>query len=205
MRIEIRNDSVILDGYVNAVGRDSRPLITAAGKCVEQIEPGSFRRALEKANNVNLLLNHDAARRLGSTGDGNLTLSEDNIGLRAIGKVTDAEVVKKARDGKLRGWSFGMYVGRERVEERADTIPRRHVEELDLIEVSVIDERMTPAYAGTSIEQRGGADLIAETRTEEFTAVITDSSANETKQETPAPDYSEYLNKIKNLKENNNV
>ena len=27
MRIEIRNDSVLIDGYVNAVARDSRPML----------------------------------------------------------------------------------------------------------------------------------------------------------------------------------
>ena len=38
MRIEIRNDSVLLDGYVNAVARDSRPMLDENGeKFVEQI------------------------------------------------------------------------------------------------------------------------------------------------------------------------
>ena len=39
MRIEIRNDSVEIDGYVNAVGRDSRPLRdrSTGQKYLEQI------------------------------------------------------------------------------------------------------------------------------------------------------------------------
>ena len=32
MRIEIRNDSVLLDGYVNAVARDSRPMLDENGE-----------------------------------------------------------------------------------------------------------------------------------------------------------------------------
>lgn len=49
MRIEIRNDSVLLDGYVNAVARDSRPMLDEHGeKFVEQIVPKTFQRALEK-------------------------------------------------------------------------------------------------------------------------------------------------------------
>ena len=32
MRIEIRNDSVLLDGYVNAVARDSRPMLDEKGE-----------------------------------------------------------------------------------------------------------------------------------------------------------------------------
>ena len=39
MRIEIRNDSVLIDGYVNAVARDSRPMLDEKGeKFVEQIK-----------------------------------------------------------------------------------------------------------------------------------------------------------------------
>ena len=67
MRIEIRSDKVIIDGYVNAVARDSRPIRDKSGKrFVEQIVPGAFERAL-KRNEVKLLLNHDMARNLGST------------------------------------------------------------------------------------------------------------------------------------------
>ena len=44
MRIEIRNDSVLIDGYVNAVGRDSRPMRDrkTGERFVEQIVPGAF-------------------------------------------------------------------------------------------------------------------------------------------------------------------
>lgn len=191
MRIEIRNDSVLLDGYVNAVGRDSKPIITPHGRVVEQIEPRAFQKALDRANNVELLLNHDKTRRLGSTQDKNLELFEDNIGLRAIATVTDPEIIQKAREKKLRGWSFGQYVNKDSIEERANDIPRRHVEDLDLFEVSIIDDRMSPCYTGTSIEQRADKEVVAEQRGDEFSAVTID----ETK-----IDYSEFENKIKKLK-----
>ena len=49
MRIEIRNNSVLLDGYVNAIARDSKPMLDDNGKkFVEQISPKTFQRALEK-------------------------------------------------------------------------------------------------------------------------------------------------------------
>ena len=35
MRIEIRNDSVLIDGYVNAVARDSRPMLSEHGEKLE--------------------------------------------------------------------------------------------------------------------------------------------------------------------------
>ena len=115
MRVEIRSSKVIIDGYVNAVGRDSRPIrdrITGE-RFVEQIVPGAFKRALER-NEVKLLLNHDENRVLGST-ETNLTLYEDEIGLRAHAEVDDAEVVEKARLKKLRGWSFGFKEDRKSV------------------------------------------------------------------------------------------
>lgn len=192
MRIEIRNDEVLLDGYVNAVGRDSKPLITPHGRCVEQIAPGAFGRALERAQNVDLLLDHDDGRNLGSTRAGNLELFEDNIGLRAIARVRDPEVIQKARDNKLKGWSFGMYVNKDDIEQRAEEPPRRHVKDLDIFEVSLIDEKLSPCYIGTSVEQRADAEVIKECRGEEFKAITVD----ETKVHV---DYTEFENRLQAL------
>ncbi len=191
MRIEIRSDHVILDGYVNAVGRDSRPVITPRGKCIEQIEPRAFEKALNRTDNVDLLLNHNKSRKLGSTKEGNLELFEDNIGLRAIATITDKEVVEKARQEKLKGWSFGQYVNKDRIEERADGIPRRYVEDLDLVEVSIVDDRLNPVYTATSIETRADKEVINEQRCNEFRAIVVDNTS---------VDYSEYEEKIKRLK-----
>ena len=71
MRVEIRNNSIIIDGYVNAVARDSRLIPDVKGSFREQIVPKAFQRALEKAENVDILLNHDKNRKLGSTTEGN--------------------------------------------------------------------------------------------------------------------------------------
>lgn len=194
MRIEIRSDSVLLDGYVNAVDRDSKPIITARGKCVERIEPRAFEKALSRAENVDLLLDHDKNRKLGSTKEGNLELFEDNIGLRAIATVKDPEVIQKAKDKKLKGWSFGMFANKDRLEERADNIPRRYVEDLNLFEVSIIDDRMSPCYIGTTIEQRADKEVVTEQRGDEFRAVTEDRTTKETF------DYSNFENKINQLK-----
>ena len=189
MRIEIRNDSVLLDGYVNAVGRDSKPISTAKGKYIEQIEPRAFERALSKADNVDIMLNHN--KKVGSTKEGNLELYEDNIGLRAVATITDPEVIEKAKQKKLKGWSFGMYVIKDEFEERADGIPRRHVKELDLVEVTIVDDRRSPCYIGTSIEQRADEEVITEQRGEEFRAITIEENSI---------DYTVYENKIKTLK-----
>ena len=198
MRIEIRNDSVILDGYVNAVLRDSRPIPSPKGSFIEQIEPRAFEKALERAQNVDLLLNHNEKKHLGSTKEGNLQLFEDNIGLRAICTVIDKEVIEKAKKKQLRGWSFGFYANKDHWEDTNGT-QRRFVEELDLFEVSIIDDTKTPAYIATSIEQREDKDVIRENRTIDFRAVIVDETSKESeKKETPI-NYSSYEKIIKNL------
>ncbi|MEC3417002.1 HK97 family phage prohead protease, partial [Bacillus thuringiensis] len=106
MKIEVRGNQVILDGYVNVVDRESRMLPSPKGYFKEKIVPKTFEKALKKAKNVDLLFNHDKTRKLGSTENGNLELYEDNIGLRAIATVTDEQVIQKAKNKELRGWSF---------------------------------------------------------------------------------------------------
>jgi uncharacterized protein len=174
MRIEIRSDSVILDGYVNAVGRLSRVLPSPKGRFKEVIEPRTFEKALMKGGNVELLFNHNKDRKLGSTSDGNLELREDNIGLRAIATVTDEEIIQKARNGELRGWSFGMHVLKDAWSDGEDGIQTRMVSELDLAEVSILDK--TPAYVATSIEARGEEEVLNERRLEQFEARVEDNS-----------------------------
>lgn len=194
MRIEVRNDSVLIDGYVNAVGRDSRPMRDKNGKrYVEQIVPGVFKRALSK-NEVKMLLNHDENRALGST-ETNLTLQEDAIGLRATAEITDAEVIQKAKEGKLRGWSFGFYEKDASEEDMANGLKRRFVEEMVLVEVSIIDERKIPCYEGTSIETRAEGKEVIRADVLEVRADVVEQN------EEPSFDLSNYKKRIKDLEE----
>ena len=181
MRIEIRNGSVVIDGYVNAVLRDSKPIPRPGGKFVEQIMPKAFERALSKAANIDILLNHDKKRNLGSTVGGNLELFEDNIGLRAIATITDTEVITKAKNKELRGWSFGFYSDKDKWEDVSEGLQRRFVEELELTEVSIIDNTRIPAYIGTSIETREDKEVTVETREEDAKAITEDISVKEEK------------------------
>jgi uncharacterized protein len=197
MRIEIRGDQVLLDGYVNAVGRESRILPSARGRFREQIVPKTFEKALMKAENVDLLFNHDKSSKLGSTVEGNLELREDNIGLRAIATVSDENVIQKAKDGKLRGWSFGFIDNSPRWEDGQDGIQRRFLEDIDLLEVSILDK--TPAYIATSIESRGEDSYITEQRNEEFNASIVNEDKEEKREEVKI-DYTNYEKEIEFLK-----
>lgn len=153
MQIEVRNDSVHISGYVNAVGRDSRKMYDDWGcPYVEQVMPGAFDKAIKRSQKIELKKNHEDV--IGSTQEGNLILYEDNIGLYAECDVDDYEVVEAARAEKLRGWSFAFYEEKAHAESTTDPECRRRVlEEIDLLEVSILTNK-TPAYFGTSIEAR---------------------------------------------------
>ena len=156
MKIEVRaGNAVHIEGYVNAVERDSHIItVPSIGQCVEQIRAGVFDKALRAASDVMMLENHDETRRLGSISEGNLKLYEDNIGLRAIADIVDADIADKARRKLLKGWSFGFVCTENEIEKRAGNVPRRIVKGMMLSEVSLIDGSMKPCYSGTSVEVR---------------------------------------------------
>jgi HK97 family phage prohead protease len=123
---------------------------------------------------VLVLLNHDNTRVLASTEEGNAVLEEDNIGLRAEITITDKEVVQKAREGKLSGWSFGFIANDDEMStEGNDEI--RTVTDMELLEVSILDDTKAPAYYGTSIESREGGARMVEIRAENFTQEQTEN------------------------------
>lgn len=159
MKVNIRADKVEIEGYVNAIERDSKPLWSRVGQFIERICKGAFKKALKRNDDVHILLNHDWNRDLGSTKAGNLHLEEDNIGLKARATITDPEVMKKARAGELVGWSFG-FSDRDVVNSIRDGMPHRAVKDLDLAEVSILDKRKSPAYEGTLISARSEDDIM---------------------------------------------
>ena len=172
MNVEIREDSVVVSGYINAVERNSKPISERVGGKIrtflERIKAGAFRTSLKRNANVPILLNHDPNRVLASTSDGSAVLEEDNIGLRGEVTIKDAETVQKAKDGKLSGWSFGFFSNADKFTSDG-TNELRTVEDLDLVEVSVLDDTKSPAYYGTSIEARGDNTKTLEIRADEFT------------------------------------
>ncbi|WP_291735781.1 HK97 family phage prohead protease [Clostridium sp.] len=154
-------NKIKLEGYVNSVARDSK-LISENGKTfVEQIAPGVWEKALKKNKDIKILLNHDKTRELGSILKGNLELLEDNIGLKVKCLIDDPEVIQYSKDNKLKGWSFGFSVIKDRWEKIDAVRYRRIIEDLELYEVSILT--VSPAYYGTSIEERG-SNIIMEYR-----------------------------------------
>lgn len=213
MQINIREDAVEIEGYVNAVERNSKPLPSRMGKFIERIKAGAFARALKRNDDVHVLLNHDWQRDLGSTRKGNLELTEDSIGLRAKCAITDRDVMEKAKRGDLVGWSFGFY-DRDVKNGVENGMLTREVNDLDLEEVSILDRSKVPAYDGTLIMARSDdsedrifvsdafdadvAEQDVSRETPETRDDRPDDVSRETKQET---DYSKYRAMIAEMKE----
>lgn len=152
MQVRVLDDRVEIEGYVNAVERKSKPLWSRIGQFVERICKGAFFRALERNDNVRWMLNHE--RDIGGIKDGNLQLKEDAIGLWFHGVSKDPEVIQRARDGRLVGCSFGFYDREVEQKRDEDGFPLRDVIDLDLEEVSILDDTTTPAYDGTLVSVR---------------------------------------------------
>lgn len=190
MKAEIRTDGLHIFGYVNVPGRESRPVITPRGKVIEVIEQRAFQRALQKADNVDLMVDHE--RKIASTKEGTLKAYEDEIGLRAEAVITDKEVIEGAKKGKLKGWSFNMMKVVDEIEERANQLPLRRVKDFIMTEITLAMNKI-PVYSATSIEVRAGENEEVEIRTSECQVEVNDLRKSKF-------DYSKYENKIKKLK-----
>lgn len=209
MNIRVRGDTVEVEGYVNAIERLSKPLKDRLGTFVERVKVGAFKKALERAKDVRILLNHDYTRDLGGISDGNLELYEDSIGLHARATITDKEVVEQARRGDLVGWSFG-FTDRDVEQGEENGLTVRNVKDLDLYEVSLINRSKVPAYDGTLVAVRSAedksvniSDLTESTinlRVEEEQPTKNDNHADENK---GAVDYTKYHKIIEEMKGEN--
>lgn len=208
MNIRVTDNKVIIDGYVNAVERLSKPLKDRLGEFVERIKCGAFKRALERADDVRLLLNHEWDKDLGGTKDGNLELSEDAIGLRAHAEITNPQIVADVKSGKLRfrGWSFG-FTDRDVDQGEENGLTVRNVKDLNLYEVSLIDRTKVPAYDGTLVAVRSADDServnIADVTESDFNVRVEEqpnNNDNHADEENGAVDYTEYKKLIEEMK-----
>ncbi len=153
MKIEFRADGAHISGYVNATEKKSKPVITPRGTVIEEIEAGAFQRAIDRAGNITLNVDHNSSRVYADTKSGTLQLFEDAIGLHADVLITDEELIAKARKGKIKGWSFGMVNVVDEMLEFSGEYPLRKVKRLDLDHVTLVINK-TPVYPATSVELR---------------------------------------------------
>ena len=154
LEAECRNDgSFKIGGYVNVTERESELLYSGKrGKWFnEVVKQGAFKRSLDSGKNIPLLLEHDYEKRLADTSMNNLTLVEDQIGLRFDAEIRDKEVYNKILNKEINNCSFGFLPIEQEFEDVSDMREKRYLKDLELLEISLVQN---PAYAGSLVETR---------------------------------------------------
>lgn len=196
MKVELRGKTAKIEGYVNVCERNSRPINSERGAFIERIASGAFTRALNRNDNVGLMFNH--VRPLGNQKEGVLELREDAIGLYAVATVTDSEVIEKAKNNELRGWSFG-FVKKADEWKTEDNTEVRTLTDFDLIEVSILD--ITPAYIATSISTRNNTTELIEHRASAVVDDVQVVEITEAQQEKRSDDFNvDFKNIVEKLR-----
>ncbi|CAF1775229.1 HK97 family phage prohead protease [Bacillus subtilis] len=159
-KVELRanndNDSMTVSGYVNKTGELSE-VLGSGKKFVEKIAPGAFTRALSRnPNNIDFLAEHNSKHILASTRNGSLRLFEDNTGLYMEATISPTtwghDYYQLIEDKILRNMSFGFRTLDDSWDVRDDGIYERTINDLELLEVSVVRD---PAYSQSTISARG--------------------------------------------------
>lgn len=123
------------------------------GCWIETIAPGAFSTTLRSAD-VLALYSHRTDRVLGRTSSGTLRLTEDTRGLAVeidLPDTTDGrDLAVLIERGDVKGMSFGFVTRKQTWDETVEP-PRRTVEEVELIEVTIT---AFPQYPETEIGMR---------------------------------------------------
>lgn len=157
----LEGENLNIEGYVNAVGRESELLFSAKkGKWFKEImEPGVFKRALENNIDIPMLLEHDYSKEIARTSNGTLELTEDSIGLKFKATITDEELYSSIKNGEINSCSFGFVCEEEEVEFVSNREEKRYVKGIQLLEVSLVKN---PAYIGSLVEARNMESALQE-------------------------------------------
>lgn len=149
----VEGDILNIEGYVNAVGRESELLYSRKrNKWFKEImEPGVFKRALENNVDIPMLLEHDYDKQIASTSNGTLELTEDSIGLKFKATIQDQELYSSIKNGEINSCSFGFVCEDAEYEFVNNKEEKRYVKDIQLLEVSLVKN---PAYIGSLVEAR---------------------------------------------------
>ena len=198
MNIRILDNSIEIEGYVNAIERFSKTLKSPLGEFKERICKGAFQRAIDRNNDIHCLLNHDWSRDLGNTLNGTLKLEENAIGCYARMVSDDKDLIQKAKNGDLVGWSFG-FCDREVNVHDENGLMVRDVKDMDLFEVSLLDNSRNPAYDGTLVSVRDEEKIKYYSDTFMDNLEIRDLRTSQDEEDKKI-DYSKYEDLIKEIK-----
>jgi HK97 family phage prohead protease len=146
-------ENLRISGYAAVFGEKSLPLNENRHTFVESVRRGAFSRSVTEGD-VRALYNHDPAAILGRCirGTGTMTLSEDQVGLRAAINLPNTQlgrdVHENVRLGNLSGMSFAFKARSDRWSAGGD---QRELLDVELLDVSVV---AWPAYPSTSVQAR---------------------------------------------------
>jgi HK97 family phage prohead protease len=150
--IEYRDDgkTPVITGYAAVFESESRNL----GGFIETIHRRAFDRVLASKPDVVGVYNHDKNFLLGRTGNGTMTLSVDDYGLRyaILPPATRADVVEAVSRGDVVGSSFAFRTAEANGDvwsRGADGIRRREIREIDLLDD--VGPVVRPAYDSSSV------------------------------------------------------
>jgi HK97 family phage prohead protease len=161
-----------IQGYAATFGQ-----IADLGQFRETIQRGAFKNTLASDTEILFLFNHDDSLLLGRRSAGNLTLTEDEIGLKFSCSLADTSVAKDVYEnlkaGNLRECSFGFYADGEQWSKLPDGTPLRTLTSVKLFDVSVVS---FPAYQGTSAIARNVVPADVEKRMTRAMSTDTDGA-----------------------------
>ena len=156
---ETEEGKMWLEGYAAVYNRYSEELSFMGVPFKEIIRPGAFRKVLEKNPDVTLLFNHDDGSVMATTSRGNLTLEENQTGLKFRAELfpddwDSKRVYSKVKNGLIKQCSFAFAVGEDGDDEKPqkDGTFIREIHEIGyLADVSVVTR---PAYPQTTVQAR---------------------------------------------------
>lgn len=137
-----------VEAYINVVERESKLFKIKGQAYKEKIRAGAFEYSLSKYGDVPLILNHNKDFIIAEKED--LILYEDNVGLMALFKTDNTDIINKLVNNEIVGCSFG-FVAEELKEKQEKGYILRIIEKLKLTEVSLIDKTKVPMYAAQGI------------------------------------------------------
>lgn len=149
------SDGFFVRGLVNKTGAWSQTLYDKHNKpFIERVMPNVFARALQRAKDVKLLLEHDKNVLLARTKDETLKLTETSKGLEMEANLVPSKLSEhihsSIKRGTLGDMSFGMIVLDEEWEQ-VNGVNQRSITDLALYECSIVSDG---AYEDGSVEAR---------------------------------------------------
>ncbi len=149
-------------GAVSAVGEFEgyASLFGIADLGRDVVDRGAFAASLRKrcASQIKMLWQHDPAEPLGAW----LSVAEDGVGLKVRGRLNLAvsrarEILALMREGQVDGLSIGFRTEREKTDRKTGL---RHLQKIDLWEISLVTFPMLPQARVTAVKRRA-ADPMA--------------------------------------------